>query len=88
MTGFKLTLALEHYDRHLPLLDGNVVPAGIDLHVAHVTVEEGRHERMIDHREWDACELSLSSYLYGLDQGLIDCRLEVEALFHETTHST
>lgn len=69
MPGLPLTLALEHYDRHLPLLEGKVVPEGIDLHVAHVTVEGGRHERMLDHREWDACELSLSSYLMAKARG-------------------
>jgi 4,5-dihydroxyphthalate decarboxylase len=63
MAGFTLTLVLEHYDRHLPLLEGKVVPEGFAVHVEHVTVEEGRHERMLHHRVWDACELSLSSYL-------------------------
>ena len=43
MAGFTLTLALEHYDRHLPLLEGKVVLEGLDLRVDHVTVEEGRH---------------------------------------------
>jgi len=69
MPGLPLTLALEHYDRHLPLLEGHVAPEGIDLHVAHVTVEAGRHERMLNYREWDACELSLSSYLMAKARG-------------------
>lgn len=69
MAGFTLTLALEHYDRHLPLLEGKVVPEGIDLHVEHVTVEGGRHERMLDHRAWDACELSLASYIMARARG-------------------
>jgi 4,5-dihydroxyphthalate decarboxylase len=69
MAELKLTLALEHYDRHLPLLEGKVVPEGIDLQVEHVTVEGGRHERMIDHRAWDACELSLSSYIMAKARG-------------------
>jgi len=69
MAGFTLTLALEHYDRHLPLLEGKVVPEGFDLHVEHVTVEGGRHERMLDHRAWDACELSLASYIMARARG-------------------
>lgn len=69
MAGFTLTVALEHYDRHLPLLEGKVVPEGIDLHVEHVTVEGGRHERMLDHRAWDACELSLGSYIMARARG-------------------
>lgn len=69
MAGFKLTVALEHYDRHLPLLEGKAVPEGFDLHVEHVTVEGGRHERMLDHREWDACELSLASYIMAKARG-------------------
>jgi 4,5-dihydroxyphthalate decarboxylase len=69
MAGLRLTLALEHYDRHLPLLEGSVVAEGIDLQVVHVTVEEGRHERMLNHREWDACELSLGSYIMAKTRG-------------------
>jgi 4,5-dihydroxyphthalate decarboxylase len=69
MAALKLTLALEHYDRHLPLLEGNVVPEGIDLQVEHVTVGGGRHERMLAHREWDACELSLASYIMAKARG-------------------
>jgi hypothetical protein len=69
MAGLPLTLALEHYDRHLPLLAGKVKPAGIDLHVVHVAVEGDRDERMLDHREWDACEFSLSSYLMAKARG-------------------
>jgi 4,5-dihydroxyphthalate decarboxylase len=69
MAGFRLTLALEHYDRHLPLLEGKVVPKDTDLQVVHVTVEEGRHERMLNHREWDACELSLGSYIMAKSRG-------------------
>ena len=69
MADPKLTLALEHYDRHLPLLDGTVVPRGIDLQVTHVTVEAGRHDRMLDRQEWDVAELSLSSYIMAKARG-------------------
>ena len=69
MAELKLTLALEHYDRHLPLLEGTVAPDGINLHVEHVTVEGGRHQRIIDDRAWDACELSLASYIMAKARG-------------------
>ena len=65
----KLTLAVEHYDRHLPLLDRSVTAEGIQLEVEHVTVESGRHERMLDGLEWDCAELSLSSYIMAITRG-------------------
>ncbi|PKB64940.1 MAG: hypothetical protein BZY82_10085 [SAR202 cluster bacterium Io17-Chloro-G3] len=69
MPRVPLTIALEHYDRHLPLLDGTVVPEGIDLEVSHVGIQSGRHERMLNDQEWDACEVSLSSYLMAKARG-------------------
>ncbi len=63
MTNLKMTMAVEHYDRHLPLLDGTVKPMGIDVHVEHVTTSGGRHERMVKEQAWDVAELSLSSYI-------------------------
>jgi 4,5-dihydroxyphthalate decarboxylase len=71
MAGLQLSVALEHYDRHLPLLEGRVVPEGIDLRVVHVTVERGRHERMLDYREWEVCELSLGSYIMARARGAL-----------------
>jgi 4,5-dihydroxyphthalate decarboxylase len=65
----KLTLAVEHYDRHLPLLDRTVTAEGIQLDVQHITVESGRHERMLDGMEWDCAELSLSSYIMAITRG-------------------
>jgi 4,5-dihydroxyphthalate decarboxylase len=65
----KLTLAVSHYDRYVPLLDGSVEAKGFDLAVLHVGQSEDgrygrdRHERMIQNGEFDICELSLSSYL-------------------------
>jgi 4,5-dihydroxyphthalate decarboxylase len=65
----KLTLAVSHYDRYVPLMDGSVAPKGFDLTVLHVGQSEDgrygrdRHERMIQKGEFDVCELSLSSYL-------------------------
>ena len=69
MPPLKLTLAVEHYDRHLPLLPGEVRPEGIDLRIEHVTVEQGRHNRMLNEQAWDACELSFSSYIMAKARG-------------------
>jgi hypothetical protein len=60
----KFTLAVSHYDRYVPFLDGSVKPKGFDLEVLHVGQSEDgrygrdRHERMIQKGEFDICELS------------------------------
>ncbi len=72
MNKLHMSLALEHYDRHVPLIDGTVQPNGIDLQVlvvGQVQRDERRHERMLAHREFDACELSLSSYIMAKARG-------------------
>src|SRR5579884_1268399 len=75
MAPVALTLALEHYDRHLPFFDGTVVPEGVDLTVLNVgQVFPGRHganrhERILA-GEFDAGELWLASYLMARDRGL------------------
>ena len=65
--NLKITMALEHYDRHMPFVDGSLTPRGIDLQMSFVGMGDGpdgaRHERMLANREWDACELSLGSYI-------------------------
>jgi 4,5-dihydroxyphthalate decarboxylase len=72
----KLTLAVSHYDRYVPLMDGSVAPKGFDLTVLHVGQSEDgrygrdRHERMIQKGEFDVCELSLSSYLMARARNL------------------
>jgi 4,5-dihydroxyphthalate decarboxylase len=69
MAGLKLTLALSHYDRHIPFFDGSVRAEGVDLQVLEVGQSEplrhgrDRHERMLQKGEFDICELSLSSFL-------------------------
>ncbi len=75
MANVPLTMALEHYDRHIPFFDGSVVPEGVDLTVYDVGQSkpgrhgEQRHERALA-GEWDVAELSLSSYLMARDRGL------------------
>ena len=76
MTNVKLTMALAHYDRHIPFFDGSLeVPDGLDLTVLQVgqstPLKDGanRHERMIQKREFDVAEVSLSSYLMAKNRG-------------------
>jgi 4,5-dihydroxyphthalate decarboxylase len=57
-----LTLACWDYDRTEPLRDGTVRPDGIDLTYLSLPVEETFY-RMLRYREFDAAEMSLSSYL-------------------------
>jgi 4,5-dihydroxyphthalate decarboxylase len=76
MASVQLTLALSHYDRHIPLFDGSVRAEGVDLKVLQVgqshPLKDGqdRHERMLQKAEFDACELSLSSYLIAKSRGM------------------
>ncbi|HEX5113996.1 MAG TPA: ABC transporter substrate-binding protein [Pseudonocardiaceae bacterium] len=60
-----LTLACERYDRTEALRDGRIRPAGIDLTYLPQQVEE-TFFRMARFQEFDAAELSLSSYVVGL----------------------
>lgn len=72
----KLTLALSHYDRHVPFFDGSVDAPGVELNVLIVGQSdrqrdgEDRHERMLQKGEFDVAELSLSSYLMAKSRGM------------------
>jgi 4,5-dihydroxyphthalate decarboxylase len=72
----ELTLALSHYDRHVPFFDGTVHAEGVDLNVLIVGQSdrqrdgEDRHERMLQKGEFDVSELSLSSYLMAKSRGM------------------
>jgi len=76
MAQLKLTMALSHYDRHLPLFDGSVQAEGVDLQVLGVGQSnplkhgQDRHERMLQKGEFDICELSLSSYVIAKSRGM------------------
>ncbi|HEX4112137.1 MAG TPA: ABC transporter substrate-binding protein [Stellaceae bacterium] len=61
MSRLRLTLACWDYDRTRALSDGRVVPDGIDLTYLTLPVEE-TFFRMLRYREFDAAEMSLSSY--------------------------
>src|SRR5437016_14068204 len=76
MANLRLTIALSHYDRHIPLFDGSVQAEGVDLEVLEVGQSnplkhgQDRHERMLQKAEFDICELSLSSYLMAKSRGM------------------
>ena len=74
MSNLRMTIALDHYERHIPFMDGTVRPTGIDLQVLTIGQDQARgggsrHERMLAHREFDACELSLGSYVMAKARG-------------------
>src|SRR5580692_13143591 len=60
-----VTLACWDYDRTAALASGEVRPEGVDLTYLSLPVEE-TFFRMLRHREFDAAEMSLSSYVISL----------------------
>jgi 4,5-dihydroxyphthalate decarboxylase len=76
MAKADLTMALSHYDRHIPLFDGSIQVEGANLTVLEVGQShplkhgQDRHERMLQQQEFDICELSLSSYLMARSRGM------------------
>ncbi len=65
MSLLPLSLACWNYDRTEALANGSVRPDGIDLNFQKLEVEE-TFFRMLRHREFDAAELSMSSYCVTL----------------------
>jgi 4,5-dihydroxyphthalate decarboxylase len=63
-----VSLACGAYDRTAALACGDIQPEGVDLTFLALPVEE-TFFRMARHREFDAAEMSLSSYLISLEQG-------------------
>jgi 4,5-dihydroxyphthalate decarboxylase len=77
MPAAELTIALERYDRHVPFFMGMVQPPpGIALKALEVGMvpprRDGidRHRRFLHKGEFDACEMSVSSYLTAKSRGL------------------
>jgi 4,5-dihydroxyphthalate decarboxylase len=68
MTKISLTLASGDYDRTRPLWDGEVSAEGLDLHVVLLPVEE-IFFRMARYQEFDAAEMSMSSYMISKQRG-------------------
>ncbi len=65
MTKLKLSFGCWDYDRTRALMDGRVLPDGIDLNYLNMPVEE-TFFRMLRHQEFDVAEMSLSSYSVSL----------------------
>ena len=65
MSKLRLSLACWDYDRTRALADGSVRADGIELNYLNLLVEE-TFFRMARHREFDAAEMSLSSYCVSL----------------------
>ena len=71
-----ITLAIDRYDRLIPFYDGTVeVPAGLELKVLQIGQEarlrdgNERHSRMLRDQEFDAAEVSFSSYIAACARG-------------------
>lgn len=64
----RLSLACERYDRTEALRDGRVTVSGVDLTYLSLPVEETFY-RMITYKEFDASEMSLSSYVMSRAKG-------------------
>lgn len=77
MKKLKITLALSHYDRHIPFFDGTLPVLG-QLEIQALQVGQSapltggidRHGRMINQQEFDAAEVSLSSYIMAKNRNI------------------
>lgn len=67
MSKLKLSLGCWDYDRTRALMDGRIVPDGVELNYLNMPVEE-TFFRMLRHREFDVAEMSLSSYTVSLSR--------------------
>ena len=65
MAKLRLTLACWNYDRTRALMEDRIAVDGIELTYLNLPVEE-TFFRMLRHREFDASEMSLSSYVMSL----------------------
>lgn len=69
MSKIQLTIASGDYDRIAPLRDGTVCAEGLDLNVVVLPIEEVFF-RMARFQDFDAAEMSLSSYLISRSRGM------------------
>ncbi len=77
MKKLRLKIALSLYDRHIPFFDGTLtLPKNVELNVLQAgqssPLRDGinRHERMIQKKEFDVCELSFSSYIMAKSRNM------------------
>lgn len=66
-SDLELTVAMDVLDRTRPIVEGVVDVEGIDPTVLTLPAPE-RHRRMLNHAEFDVCELSLASYLASVGE--------------------
>jgi len=69
MADIHLTLACGDYEITRPLIEGAVKPDGINLTVLSDIDSTTRHWRFLRHREFDAAEVSASSFILAKDAG-------------------
>jgi 4,5-dihydroxyphthalate decarboxylase len=69
MAKLELTLAVGDYEITKALQDGSVQADGIDLNVLTKMDSTTRHFRFLRNRDFDAGEVSCSSYIAGRDKG-------------------
>src|ERR1700755_2329905 len=68
MSNIELTIACGRYDRTQALIDGRFKPEGVDL--TYIALRPGEtFWRMLNHGEFDASEMSLSSYTILRSEG-------------------
>ncbi len=68
MSDLPLTLAIAEYDKTLPLAEGTVKPAGIDLRYV-VSPPSETFWRMLKFDEFDASEMSIATYCIARARG-------------------
>ena len=68
MSKTQISFACTPYDRMFPLIDKTVIPKGIDLNFIDLEPEE-IFWRQLKYQEWDASEMSLSSYIMARSGG-------------------
>ena len=69
MGSLPLSLACDENTVTRPVQNGEVTPEGIDLNFLAITDVNDLFRRMIRHGEFDAAEMSMSSFLMARDQG-------------------
>ena len=68
MAKLRFTFACSPYDRLQAILNGTIVPEGMDFNFIPLEVEE-IFWRQLRHQEFDACEMSFSSYTMARSRG-------------------
>ena len=69
MPALPLSFACAAYDRMVPLLTGEVKPAGIDLNFIPIASPRDIFDRMAGRLEFDCCEFSSSELISQVGAG-------------------